>query len=193
MSGPDVRHTSVQVILFIDVINHFEFPDGDKLLRQALRIAPNLVRLSQRAHKAKVPIVYVNDNFGQWRSERSKLIESCSRPESRGRKFVRQIAPTKEDYFVLKPMHSAFYQTALDVLLRYFEASSLILCGISTNSCVMCTGHDAKMRDFELIVASDCCAAPSVSDHRTALKHLSETAGARVAPSMAIRLSQRNR
>jgi nicotinamidase-related amidase len=136
-SVADVRHKSSPVVLFIDAINHFEFPDGASLLRQSLQIAPNLVRLKERAYRAKVPVVYVNDNLGQWRSERSRLIEYCLRPESPGREFVRQVAPTDEDYFVLKPMHSAFYQTPLDVLLRYFEASTLILCGISTNSAAL--------------------------------------------------------
>jgi nicotinamidase-related amidase len=94
-SVADVRHKSLEVVLFIDAINHFEFPDGTSLLRQSLQIAPNLVRLKERAYRAKVPVVYVNDNFGQWRSERCRLIEYCLRPESPGREFVRQVAPTE--------------------------------------------------------------------------------------------------
>jgi nicotinamidase-related amidase len=127
MRASDVKHKSSQVILFIDLINHFEFPDGQKLLKRALAMAPNLIRLKNRARRAGVPVVYVNDNFGQWRSERLKLIAHCLRPESAGRAFVRQIAPTDADYFVLKPMHSAFYQTPLDVvtLFRGLDADPL--------------------------------------------------------------------
>src|ERR1044072_5236381 len=165
MSSERVRHKSREVVLLIDVINHFEFPDGAGLLQQALPIAPRLSSLKKRARRARVPVVYVNDNFGQWRSDASKLLKYCLRSDAPGREFVAAIAPEEEDYFVLKPMHSAFYQTPLDALLRYFEATTLILCGISTNSCVVCTAHDAQMRDFHLVVAADCCAARTAEEH----------------------------
>ena len=107
---------------------------------------------------------------------------------SPGREFVKQVAPREEDYFILKPMHSAFYQTALDVLLRYFEASTLVLCGIATNNCVVCTAHDAKMRDFQIIVGADCCASATTADHPAALKHLGIVTKARILQSPTIRL-----
>ena len=50
--------------------------------------------------------IYVNHNFGQWRSDGSKLLDYCVRPEAIGKSFVEQIQPDKNDYFVLKPMHS---------------------------------------------------------------------------------------
>ena len=109
------------MLLLIDVINHFEFPDGEKVLRQALPIAPKLAHLKKRAQAAGMSTIYVNDNFGQWRSDVSKLLDYCTRPEAPGKSFVEQIQPDKNDYFVLKPMHSAFYQTPLEVLLRYPE------------------------------------------------------------------------
>ena len=112
--------------------------------------------------------IYVNDNFGQWRSDGSKLLDYCVRPEAIGKSFVEQIQPDKDDYFVLKPMHSGFYQTPLDVLLRYLDASTLILSGLTTNSCIVCTAHDAKMRGFELHVPSDCSTARTAKEHRQA-------------------------
>lgn len=187
MAFKSVRHKSSSVVLFIDVINHFEFPDGNRLLREALPIATNLQKLKRRARRAKIPVVYVNDNFGQWRSDAAKLLGYCLRPDAIGRDFVAAVAPDEEDYCVLKPMHSAFYQTPLDVLLRYFNASTIILCGISTNSCIVCTAHDAKMRDLNIVVAADCCAAITVEQHRRALDHIEVTAGARVLVSSSIR------
>jgi len=121
-------------------INHFEFPDGDRVLGQALPIAPRIARLKKRARTEGIPVIYVNDNFGQWRSQASELVEYCLGPEARGVKFVEQIKPDKEDYFVLKPMHSAFYQTPLEVLLRYLGATTLILAGLATNSCIILQG-----------------------------------------------------
>jgi nicotinamidase-related amidase len=144
MPSTQVSHRSPAVLILIDLINHFEFPDGEKVLRQAFPIASKLARLKKRAHAAGISTVVVNDNFGQWRSDISKLLDYCVRPEAIGKRFVEQIQPDKDDYFVLKPMHSGFYQTPLEVLLRYLDASTLILSGLTTNGCIVCTAHDAK-------------------------------------------------
>jgi nicotinamidase-related amidase len=179
--------SSVALVL-VDVINHFEFPDGTRTLKNSLPLAPRLVRLKARAAKAGIPVIYVNDNFGQWRSDSSKLLEYCLRPEAKGRDFVEAIRPDPNDYFVLKPMHSAFYQTPLDLLLQYLGASSIILCGIATNSCILCTAHDAQMRNIGIYVASDCCAARSKREHQQALVHVKEMASAQVLPSSRLPL-----
>lgn len=186
MAPRSVYHKSSNVVLFVDLLNHFEFPDGRELLQEARPIADHLANLKRRARKARVPVVYVNDNFGQWRSNATQIFEYCTRDEAIGRDFVRSIAPDDQDYFVLKPMHSAFYQTPLDALLRYFGAKSVIMCGIATNSCIVCTAHDAKMRDLEVTVASDCCAASSKKLHNQALQHMKATAGARILRASSI-------
>jgi nicotinamidase-related amidase len=178
------------VLILIDVINHFEFPDGEKVLRQALPMAPRLARLKKRAHAAGMSTIYVNDNFGQWRTDVAKLLDYCVRPEAIGKVFVEQLRPDKDDYFVLKPMHSGFYQTPLEVLLRYLDASTLVLAGLTTNSCIICTAHDAKMREFELYVPSDCSASRTAKEHRQAIEHIRMMTDARVAESGSLRLNE---
>jgi nicotinamidase-related amidase len=190
MPSAQAPHHSPTVLILIDVINHFEFPDGAKVLRQALPIAPRLARLKERAQAAGISTIYVNDNFGQWRSDASRLLDYCVRPEAIGKSFVEQIQPDKKDYFVLKPMHSGFYQTPLEVLLRYLGASTLVLGGLTTNSCIVCTAHDAKMREFELYVPSDCSASRTVKEHRQAIEHIRMMTDAGVAPSGSLRLHE---
>ncbi|HLJ44643.1 MAG TPA: isochorismatase family cysteine hydrolase [Bryobacteraceae bacterium] len=190
MPSAQAPHYSPAVLILIDVINHFEFPDGRKLLRQALPIAPRLVRLKKRAQAAGLSTIYVNDNFGQWRSDVSKLLDYCIRPDAIGKSFVEQIQPHKNDYFVLKPMHSGFYQTPLEILLRYLDASRLVLCGLATNSCIVCTAHDARMREFELYVPSDCSAARTAREHRQAIEHIRLMTNARVGRSGSLRLNE---
>jgi nicotinamidase-related amidase len=190
MTNGNTRHKSPVALILIDVINDFDFPDGDRLLREALPVAENLARLKQRARKAGIPAIYVNDNFGQWRSEASKLVRYCLRPQSAGKEFVERIQPDEEDYFVLKPMHSAFFQTPLEILLRYLGASSLILGGLATNSCIVCTAHDAKMRDFRLAVPADCSAARTRREHARAIEHIREMTGAKVMASASLRLGE---
>lgn len=188
MASISVRKRARTALLLIDVVNHFEFPDGPDLLRNALRIAPAIARLKARVRRAGMATIYVNDNFGQWRSDMHKLLRYCVRPEAIGQEFVQAVSPDEEDYFVLKPMHSAFYQTPLEALLRFLDVSSLILSGISTNSCIVCTAHDANMRNLDLIVASDCCAASRRDEHNQALRHIERTTAARVLTSASIRL-----
>ena len=106
-------------ILLIDVINDLEFPEGEQLLRFAVPMADRIARLKERARQAGVPVVYVNDNFGRWRSDLNAQVEHCLEDDVRGRPVVERLRPEEDDYFVLKPKHSGFYSTTLDVLLEY--------------------------------------------------------------------------
>ena len=103
-------------------------------------------KLKYRCRRAGIPAIYVNDNFGQWRSDAKSLVSRCLESHCAGKPFVEPIRPGDEDYFVLKPMHSAFFQTPLEILLHFLGATSLILTGLATNSCIVCTAHDARMR-----------------------------------------------
>lgn len=191
MPSENVLHKSGTAILLVDVINHFEFPDGSRLLRQAEPIASRIARLKARARNVNIPVIYVNDNFGQWRSDAKTLLQYCVRPDAAGRHFVEAVRPAKDDYFVLKPMHSAFYQSPLEILLRDLQASTLILAGLATHSCIACTAHDAEMRYFKVIVASDCCAARSVAEHRRALQQIKAMGHAKILTSQKLHLSRR--
>ena len=185
----NTHHTSSVALVLIDVINHFEFPDSAMVLGNAMPMAPRLVRLKDRCRRAGIPAIYVNDNFGQWRSDAKSMVQRCLGSGCPGKPFVEQIKPDDEDYFVLKPMNSAFFQTPLEILLRYLGSTALILTGLATNSCIVCSAHDARMRGFKLYVPSDCCAARSAREHRQAIEHMKEMADASVAPSALLRVS----
>lgn len=189
MPARNVPRQATTALILVDVINHFEFPDGRRLLRNALAMAPKLARLKERTRRAGIPAIYVNDNFGQWRSNAAKLLEYCLRPAAPGRRFVERLQPDDRDYLVLKPMHSAFYQSPLDILLRDLGATSLILTGLTSNSCIICTAHDANMRDFRLFVPSDCSAARSLKEHRQAMDHIAGMNNTSVVRSSQLQLS----
>jgi nicotinamidase-related amidase len=187
MAKKHVRHRSSVALLLIDVLNHFEFPDGKQLLRNSLPLVPRLVQLKKRARRRNVPVIYVNDNFGQWRSEVSALVAYCTRMHCIGQPFVQPLLRDRSDYCVLKPMHSGFYQSPLHLLLRQLGASSIILAGLATNICILCTAHDANMRDFEVTVVSDCCAARSRLEHEEAIGNIRDMARARVVTLRTLR------
>lgn len=182
-----VRHRSSVALLLIDVLNHFEFPDGRQLLRNALPLVPRLMQLKQRARGRNVPVIYVNDNFGQWQSEVSALVAYCTRGNCASKPFVRPLQPDQSDYCILKPMHSGFYQSPLDLLLRHLGVSSIVLAGLATNSCILCTAHDANMRELGVTVVSDCCAARRRREHEEAIANIKEMADAQVVTLRALR------
>jgi nicotinamidase-related amidase len=108
---------SETMLLLVDVINDFDFPQGDKLLHFALPAARRIPALKKRLRKRGVPAIYVNDNFGRWQSDFKKQVERCISEGAPGAAVARLLIPAEADYFVLKPKHSAFFSTSLDVLL----------------------------------------------------------------------------
>jgi nicotinamidase-related amidase len=168
-NAPDKSKT---VLLIIDMISDFEFENGEKLYPHAERMAKNLAELTQKARKAKIPVIYVNDNFGKWRSDFKKQLKHSQSKSLRGHKIARLLAPKRNDYFVLKAKHSAFYSTTLDILLDYLGAETLILKGVATDICILFTANDAYMRDFKLFIPRDCVAANDEKTNEETLKYL---------------------
>ncbi|HEU4442539.1 MAG TPA: isochorismatase family cysteine hydrolase [Burkholderiales bacterium] len=177
-------------LLLIDWINDLEFDAGQKLLPQALAAAKATGALRRRAKQAGVPVIYCNDNFGKWRSDFRSLLEHVLNDDVRGRPIAQLLVPEQDDYFVLKPKHSGFHSTSLDVLLAHLGATTLILTGIAGNFCVLFTAHDAYMRDFRLVVPRDCLASEDEGDNRHALEHLAKTCKADVGSSAGIDFGQ---
>src|SRR3954467_6618868 len=166
------RQKSKLALLIIDVINDMDFPGGEKLARQAIPMARNIAALKARAKDAGVPVIYVNDNFGRWQSDFRKQVSHCLRQDSRGREVARLLRPEEDDYFVLKPKSSAFFDTTLETLLRHLGAETVILTGLAADVCILFTAHDAHLRDFKIIVPSDCVASNTKSETTAALKQM---------------------
>jgi nicotinamidase-related amidase len=167
-SAPD---KSAAALLLIDVINDFDFPEGEQLFDLALPAGKNIARLKQRAKAAGIPSIYVNDNFGRWQSDFKKIVDHC-REEGKGKEFVELLLPDEDDYFVLKPKHSGFYSTSLALLLTHLTTKNLILTGIAGNNCVLFTANDAYMRDFKIFVPADCIVSNTEEENRHALKQM---------------------
>jgi nicotinamidase-related amidase len=138
--------------------------------------------------QAGIPVVYVNDNFGRWRSDFRRLIAHCLEDQTCGEPLVRLLTPNEDDYFVLKPKHSGFFSTTLDMLLDYLGAKTLILTGLTGDNCVLFTAHDAYLRDFRLIVPSDCVASIDPKENRHALRQMQRLLKADIRPSTKLQL-----
>ena len=186
-NAPD---TSRVALVLVDVINDLEFEGGDRLRPQALAAAERLAMLAARARRASVPVIYVNDNFGRWRSDFRTQLERCVARPVRGRPLARRLRPHSSDYIVLKTKHSAFYATTLELLLRYLKVSTLVLGGLTGDRCVLFSASDAFMRDFCLWIPADCVASIEPEHNRRALAEMARLFDAELTESTHLVLSR---
>lgn len=180
-------------LLLIDVVNDLEWEGAEGVIEPALRMADHIAALKIRAAAAGIPILYVNDNFGRWKSDFKAQVEHCLRDGVRGAPLVRRLLPTPEDYFVLKPRHSGFYSTTLEILLRALGSKTLILCGIAADNCVLFTANDAYMRGFQILVPRDCVVANREEEKRRALEQMAKVLKADTRDSESLSLSSLGR
>lgn len=181
------RERGGAALLIIDMVNSFDFPGADRMKPKAEAICASILKLRAAADAAGVPVIYVNDNFGEWHSNQS-LIVAHARKE--GGEIVKRIAPAKNHYFVVKPQFSGFYATNLPILLPKLGASRLIITGISTDICVLFTAADAHMRDYAVWIPSDAVAAQSDERGRQALAIARDSMGAQTAPTDKLNLGE---
>jgi nicotinamidase-related amidase len=159
-------------LVLIDVINDLAFPSAESLIVQAEPMAGRLARLKRRAGRAGLPVIYVNDNFGQWRSDFRRIVAHCTATASPGRRVAQRLKPFARDYFVLKPKHSGFFDTTLDTLLQALAVRRVILTGIAGNICVLFTANDAYMRDLRIFAPADCIVSNTPEENAYALRQI---------------------
>ena len=184
---PDAAETC---LVIIDMINAFTFDEAEKLFPAVVQAADCIARLKQRAAAAQVPTIYVNDNFGKWRHDFHKLVEHCMKTQCRGKPVAERVHPTEDDYFVLKPKHSGFFATPLELLLKFLGTRRLILTGVAGDNCVLYTAADAYMRDFAVCVPADCIVSLDSNSNQAALDHMKTTLKADISPSINIRFKE---
>ena len=170
-------------LLLIDVVNDLAFPGSAALVAQAEPMSLRLAAFKRRATRAGVPVVYVNDNFGQWRSDFRRTVAHCTSRSSPGRLVSTRLKPTSRDYFVLKPKHSGFYDTTLDTLLSDLKIRRVIVAGIAGNICVLFTANDAYMRGLRIYAPADCVVSNTVEDNAHALRQIEIVLKGRTEPS----------
>ena len=162
-------------LLIMDMIKKLDFPEGKQLFKQALPVAKQILKVKNRCKKKKIPVIYVNDNYGQWRSSWHEVFDACSNEISH------ILRPEDDDYFVLKPQYSGFYSTNLEVLLHELKIKKLIITGMAGNICILYTANDAYMRGFDVHVPGNCVVSNSKADNNYALEQLQQVQKIRTA------------
>ena len=169
-------------LLLVDVVNSLDFEDGELLIEPAMAMAEEIQQLKQACRAAGIPTIYANDNFGRWQSNFGQLVDRYLDSGCRGAPVIERLLPQQDDYNILKPKHSAFYATPMNLLLEHLGVEDLIIAGLTTDRCVSFTAHDAYMRDYRLLVPSDCAAAIEITDHQATLETMARVLKADIRP-----------
>lgn len=188
MVNKDVIHQSKTALLIVDMINPLQFPEGQLLLEQAQPIAAKIAELKKQLKKKRIPIIYGNDNFGHWKSDWKSLYKESQKKDFLGKPLARPLEPDDDDYFVLKPKHSAFYCTALDIMLGQIGVKKLIITGVATDICILFSVYDAYNRGYKIVVPEDCTAAETPEQKGLALQYMKKTFGIRTSSSGLLKI-----
>ena len=148
-------------LVIVDMLNPYEHPEADRLAERVAKALPGVVELRDRAEQAEIPVIYVNDNYGDWNSSAQELAEAAMSGEHP--ELVEPVLPGEGHSFVIKARHSVFYETPLEYLLDQMGVDRLIFAGQVTEQCILYSALDAYVRHFRVVVPTDAVAA--IYDH----------------------------
>ena len=155
-------------LVIVDVLNPYEHEDSEPLADSMAAVVPRIAGLIERARDARQPVVYVNDNYGNWNSSSRKLLDAAL--AGRHPELVEPLRPPEDAMFVIKARHSIFFQTPLEYLLRQVGVPRIMLVGQVTEQCILYSALDAYVRHLRVAVPSDAVACIDRELHDAALE-----------------------
>ncbi|MFC9817433.1 isochorismatase family cysteine hydrolase [Streptomyces virginiae] len=167
-------------LIVIDMINTYEHEDADRLVESVRACLPGVCAVLHRARASDSPVIYVNDNFGQWRSHHGEILQAALAGKHSA--LVEPIAPDEDSLFVVKARHSVFFETPLAYLLGQLDAERVVLCGQVTEQCVLYSALDAYIRHLDVVVASDAVAHIDADLAEAALRMMERNMSAHISP-----------
>jgi nicotinamidase-related amidase len=175
---------SERVLLLVDFINPFNFPGSDKLAKPALAAARATSRLKARLSQEGVTTIFANDNYGVWQSDFHTLVSTCLGMQGAASRIAELLYPQATDLTILKPRHSAFYASPLELLLAEMQTRELVICGLATDICVQITAMEAFLREYAIWVPSDCTAAETPRAKAASLAYMADVLKCDVRPAV---------
>ena len=179
-----------KVLLLVDFINPLDFPGGEELAPAAVEAARACADLKKRLAREGTIAIYANDNYGVWHSDFHTLVSACLGMEGPAGEIARLLYPQAEDLTILKPRHSAFFASPLELLLKEMQTRELVICGLATDMCVQLTASEAFLREYQVWVPADCTAAESTQAKEASLEYMgtvlkcdTRPSGAQAAPN----------
>ncbi|MEU6852180.1 isochorismatase family cysteine hydrolase [Actinacidiphila alni] len=177
--------TRKSAVVVIDMINTYDHPDADRLVTSVREVLPAVRTTIGRARDSGTDVIYVNDNFGRWRSHHDELITAALAGQRAD--LVEPVLPDDDSLFVVKARHSIFYQTPLEYLLQENGIGHVVLCGQATEQCVLYSALDAHIRHFDVTVVRDAVAHIHADLAEAALRMMERNMGARLVNASDLR------
>lgn len=143
-----------------------------------------LQQLQQRFRQAGAAVIHVRVGFSadyREQPKQSPLMGQADRfgaflLDSWGTEFIAELAPQAGETIITKHRVGAFYGTALQLTLNTMGIEQLVIAGVATDMAVDSTAREAHDRDFQVIIAADCCIAANAEDHQRSLQSLQKLA-----------------
>lgn len=176
---------SARVLLLVDFINPFNFPGAGDIAPAAVAAARAAAKLKARLAARGDATIYANDNYGVWQSDFHTLVSACLGLEGAPGEIARLLYPQADDITILKPRHSAFFASPLELLLTEMHAKELVICGVATDMCVQATASDAFLREYPCWVPADCNAAEDAQAKKASIAYMKRVLKCDVRPSTA--------
>jgi nicotinamidase-related amidase len=140
-------------LIVVDMLNSYEHEDADRLTQSVESVVEPIADLVARAVRDEIEVIYVNDNYGDWKSSKEDLVRQAlegARPD-----LVEPLMPPPEADFVMKARHTIFYMTPLEYLLGQREIRHVVLTGQVTEQCILYSALDAYVRHYEVSIPRD--------------------------------------
>jgi len=171
-------------LIVVDMLNPYEHEDADPLAESVAGTIEPIAGLVATARERELPVIYVNDNYGDWNSSPDELAQRAmagAHPE-----LVEPLLPPDDAMFVLKARHTIFYETPLNYLLTQIGAEAVVLAGQVTEQCILYSALDAYVRHLEVRIPRDAVAHIHADLADAALQMMERNMGSRIAPSSEV-------
>jgi nicotinamidase-related amidase len=160
-------------LLVIDMQNDFLLPDAPVPAPGGLELIPTIAVLARACRARGFPVAWSQEMH---RADLSDFgIELDFEPPhclegTPGMDLVDGLGVEPGDLRILgKRRYDAFLGTDLDLALRVRAVENLLVAGVCTDICVICTVHHARNLDYRVVVLEDAVAGTTPERHRAAL------------------------
>lgn len=181
-----------QALIVIDMQNGFLNPESPLCIRDARATVPACARVISACRREHVPVIFVNRAYRADGSDveltRRQIWAEGGKPLTPGSKGPISVenppefGRCAEDYEIIKPRFSAFFQTSLDLLLRRLGVETVVLAGTTTPNCIRTTCYDALSLDYQVAVLEDCCSSNTTEIQRANMQDM-KNVGAEISSS----------
>ncbi|WP_407167311.1 cysteine hydrolase family protein [Bradyrhizobium sp. ORS 111] len=151
------------VMIVVDMQNDF-VADGAKLRSaQAAAMVPRLAQTLEACRDKGIRVIYtahvhrrdgsdmgLYDDLYAPIADRSSLVDG-----SDGVEIFKDLAPAPGEHVIKKHRYSAFFSTDLDLILREWGITTVIISGTTTENCCHATARDAMFHNYKVVFLSD--------------------------------------